>query len=66
MKSYKLYELGKIVTGYTPSTKNEDNYSSNDHMFIITYLTSIIWISIEVTQKFIDFLISHHKQNPSS
>ena len=34
MKSYKLYELGKIVTGYTPSTKNEDNYSSNDHMFI--------------------------------
>lgn len=31
---YSIKDLGKIVTGSTPSTKNELNYSSNDYSFV--------------------------------
>lgn len=31
---YSIKVLGKIVTGSTPSTKNELNYSSNDYSFV--------------------------------
>lgn len=31
---YNIKDLGKIVTGSTPSTKNELNYSSNDYSFV--------------------------------
>ena len=34
MKICKISDLGKVITGYTPSTKNIDNYISNDYMFI--------------------------------
>lgn len=30
----KLGELGKVITGSTPSTKDENNYSSNDVCFV--------------------------------
>ena len=30
----KLGEVGEIVTGNTPSTKDEENYSSNDYCFV--------------------------------
>lgn len=31
---YCIKDLGKVVTGSTPSTKNELNYSSNDYSFV--------------------------------
>lgn len=37
MKDWEVYsikDIGKIVTGSTPSTKNELNYSSNDYSFV--------------------------------
>lgn len=34
MKKVKLCEIGKIITGYTPSTKKEEYYSNNDFMFV--------------------------------
>lgn len=33
-KEYELKDIGKIITGCTPKTKNEDYYRSNDYMFI--------------------------------
>ena len=30
----KLGEVGKVITGNTPSTKDEENYSSNDYCFV--------------------------------
>lgn len=30
----KIGEIGTIITGNTPSTKNKDNYSSNDYCFV--------------------------------
>ena len=33
-KKYKLKEIGKIVTGCTPKTKNEKYYASKDYLFI--------------------------------
>ncbi len=29
-----LKEIGKVITGNTPSTKDEENYSSNDYCFV--------------------------------
>ena len=29
MKKYKLQDLGTIITGKTPSTKQEDNFNGN-------------------------------------
>lgn len=34
MKKVKLGEIGKIVTGCTPSTKKSEYYESNDYMFV--------------------------------
>ena len=34
MKKVKLCEIGKIITGCTPSTKKEEYYSNNDFMFV--------------------------------
>lgn len=34
MRTYKIKELGKVITGKTPSTKNEEFYDSNDYKFI--------------------------------
>lgn len=34
MKKVKLSEIGKIITGCTPSTKKEEYYSNNDFMFV--------------------------------
>ena len=34
MKVVKLGEIGKIITGCTPSTKKSEYYESNDHMFV--------------------------------
>lgn len=31
---YKLENIGKIITGSTPSTKKDDYYSSKDYMFV--------------------------------
>lgn len=33
-KVYSIKDLGKVVTGSTPSTKNGLNYSSNDYSFV--------------------------------
>jgi type I restriction enzyme S subunit len=33
-KVKKLGEVGKVITGNTPSTKDEENYSSNDYCFV--------------------------------
>lgn len=30
----KLCEVGKVITGSTPSTRDEENYSSNDYCFV--------------------------------
>lgn len=30
----KLGEVGSVITGSTPSTKDEENYSSNDYCFV--------------------------------
>ena len=34
MKVFKIKEIGRVVTGYTPKTSNPDNYNSKDYMFI--------------------------------
>lgn len=34
MKVVKLGEIGKIITGCTPSTKKSEYYASNDYMFV--------------------------------
>ncbi len=34
MKKVKLGEIGKIITGCTPSTKKSEYYESNDYMFV--------------------------------
>ncbi len=34
MRTYKIKEVGKVITGKTPSTKNELFYNSKDNMFI--------------------------------
>lgn len=34
MRTYKIKEIGKVITGKTPSTKNELFYNSKDKMFI--------------------------------
>ena len=34
MSSYKIKDLGVVITGYTPKTSEHLNYSSNDYMFI--------------------------------
>lgn len=33
-KVYSIKDLGKVITGSTPSTKNNLNYSSNDYCFV--------------------------------
>ncbi|BDX52762.1 hypothetical protein JPM7_3690 [Metamycoplasma equirhinis] len=34
MKTYKIKEIGKVITGKTPSTKNKNFYNSNDFLFV--------------------------------
>lgn len=34
MRTFKIKEIGRVITGKTPSTKNEMFYNSNDFQFI--------------------------------
>lgn len=34
MISYKIKDLGTIITGYTPKTSDQKNYYSSDYMFV--------------------------------
>ena len=34
MRTYKIKDLGRVVTGKTPSTKNKEFYNQNDFQFV--------------------------------
>ena len=34
MRTYKIKEIGKVITGKTPSTKINEFYNSNDYQFV--------------------------------